>query len=466
MKDNALQVRILQTLQELRQYALQKGVEVALYYHEEDSYLMRFANSAISLNTNEHLIRLEITAYDGRKRASYELITDLEKVAEMKHGIDVAAEMVVHAQPLTYQPTIPLYGESFSDESAYDPELAELSNAEKLALFNAAVAGLETDEIKLSGVFSNGTNIVAMINTRSEHTQFFKTSDAQVTVVLAHSLLKWEVQSEQSAQQKSDLNPTLLHEELALLSHLYQTAPALQLPLGSYDIVFGPAATADLLSIMNWIGINGGMAKRGFSFLKEEQVGQKVFSSQFTLVDDPERQETFPFRRDYSGIPRSKKDLFADGVFKGFVWYQDDADEFGAQPTGHTVSHKSLVLQGGDKEVASLKDLVAMPREKDILYFPFLHYMNIVNPSKAVITGSSRFGALLLKAGGEVAIPFNVRLTQSLLDVFGEKVAWMARQSVVYNTSASYGSRNPTAMVVPAFVCVKDLEISHSNSSF
>ena len=30
-------------------------------YHEEDSYLMRFANSAISLNTNEHLIRLEIT---------------------------------------------------------------------------------------------------------------------------------------------------------------------------------------------------------------------------------------------------------------------------------------------------------------------------------------------------------------------------------------------------------------------
>ena len=57
---------------------------------------MRFANSAISLNTNEHLLRLEITAYQGRQRASYELITDLSKLDEMKQGVDIAAEM---AQP-------------------------------------------------------------------------------------------------------------------------------------------------------------------------------------------------------------------------------------------------------------------------------------------------------------------------------------------------------------------------------
>jgi hypothetical protein len=57
----AVKDRILQTLHELRAYALSKGVEAAFFYHEEDSHLMRFANSAISLNTNEHLIRLEIT---------------------------------------------------------------------------------------------------------------------------------------------------------------------------------------------------------------------------------------------------------------------------------------------------------------------------------------------------------------------------------------------------------------------
>ena len=85
------------------------------------------------------------------------------------------------------------------------------------------------------------------------------------------------------------------------------------------------------------------------------------------------------------------------------------------------------MLCGGDKEVSSLQELVNQPRQEDLLYIPFLHYMNIVNPTKGIITGSSRFGTLLLKKDGSVAIPYNVRLTQSLLDIFGDKVAWVSQ---------------------------------------
>jgi predicted Zn-dependent protease len=463
--------RILQTLRDLRAYAVQtytqaKGVEVILEYHEENSFLMRFANSAISLNTNEHLIRLEITAQAGKKRAGYELITDLSKLDEMKQGIDIAAEMVQHAQPLIYQPTVPAYAESFADESGCDAGLAQISNEEKLAYFNQAVAGLETDEIKLSGIFSNGVNTLAQITTRSEHTQYFKTSDAQVTAVLAHTGLKWEVTAEQSAQKKTDLKPELVQRDLAFLLEHYQHDSPQQLPLGKYDIVFGSAAITNLIRFMNWIGFNGGMMKRGYSFVNEEQVGKKVFSEAFTLTDDPTRLETYPFQRDFTGIPRKPFTIFEKGVFQGFTWYQDDADEFGAQPTGHTVPHKSLMLSPGSQPVASLEELVRLPREKDILYIPFLHYTNIVNPSKAIFTGSSRFGALLLKKDGSVVIPYNVRLTQSLLDIFGDRVAWFSQQPVVYNTSVSYGSRNPAAMIVPAFIRVNEVEISHSNASY
>jgi predicted Zn-dependent protease len=458
--------RIFQTLNDLRLYALKKGYEATFDYHEEDSYLMRFANSAISLNTNEHLVRLEVTAYSGRKRASYGLITDLNKTDELKQAVDTAAEMVQHAQPLNYDPTIPVYTESFSDETGYDAALATISNEEKLQYFNQAVKGLETEEIKLSGVFSNGKNTLAQMNTRSEHMQFFKTSDAQATVVLAHARLKWEVQAEQSAQKKSELDPAFLHQELSILAKHYWSDESMQLPLGSYDIVFGPAATADLVNFMNWIGFNGGLMKRGFSFLEEKQVNQKVFSEKFTLVDDPARMETYPFKRDLMGMPRKRFPIFEGGVFKGFTWFQDDADEFGAQPTGHTVYHKSLVLKGGDRDINTLEGLVEMPRDKDVLYIPFLHYMNIVNPTKAVVTASSRFGALLLRKDGSVAVPYNVRLTQSLLEIFGDKVAWLSRETVPYNTSSSYGGRNPTAMIVPKFVRVDDLEISHSNSSY
>ena len=458
--------RILRTLDKLRGYAQGKGYEIALLYHEEDSYLMRFANSAISLNTNEHLIRLSITAYSGRKRASYTLITDPDRIDAMEQGIDTAAGMVEHSQPLTYQPTVPELSETFVDERGYDETLARIGNEERLQYFNRAVHGLETEDLELSGIFSCGSNIIAVTNTRSKHSLYFRTSDAQTTVVLSHRTLKWEVIAEQSAQRLSELDPARLRRELSFLVERYQNDAPLQLPLGRYDIVFGPAATAELVMFMNWIGFDGGLMKRGYSFMSEELVGHKVLSGRFTLVDDPGRLETFPFKRDFTGIVRNPCPLFENGVFQGFVWSQDDADEFNVAPTGHTVSHKSLVLGGGEEQISTLEELVNSPRDKDMLYIPFLHYMNIVNPTKGIITASSRFGALLLKRDGSTAVPFNVRLTQSLLDIFGDRVAWRSRETMPYNTSQSYGERNPTAVIVPRFTRVNDLEISHSNPSY
>ena len=113
-----------------------------------------------------------------------------------------------------------------------------------------------------------------------------------------------------------------------------------------------------------------------------------------------------------------------------------------------------------------LEELLAMPRDEDILYIPYLHYMNIVNPSAGMITGSSRFGNLLLKKDGSVQVPYNVRITQTFEDLFGENVEWLAREQTVHNTSSSYGKRNPSAILLPRFMCVRGIEISHSNDSY
>jgi hypothetical protein len=230
MAANNHSTQILETLQALRKYALEKSASrklvIGLQYHEEDSNLMRFANSAISLNTNEHLIRINVEAFEDRKRASYELITDLSKLDEMKKGIDTVIELVAHAQPLTYQPSVPSYPDSFIDEGFYDPALAQITNADRLNYFNQVAAGLESDDVKLSGIFSNGSTINAMIWTTSENTQYFRHSDAQVTAVLASASQKWEVISEASAQQVSDLNAGCLNRDLAgLIGQLKGEAP-------------------------------------------------------------------------------------------------------------------------------------------------------------------------------------------------------------------------------------------------
>lgn len=458
--------RILGTLGELRDYARQQGCKAAFFYQEEDSHLLRFANSAMSLNTNEHLIRLTVTAYSGNKRTSYHLIADPSEREQMKRGIDAAAEMVEHSQPLTYQPTVPVLEETFVDETACDAALARMASSDRLDYVNKVVQDLETEDLRLSGIFSSGSNTTATTNTESEHTLYFRTSDAQVTIVLAHQQLKWEVIAEQSAQERSELDPGALRRELAFLVAHYQKDPSRQLPLGPYNIVFGPAATAELISMMNWIGFDGGLMKRGFSFLSEDDIARQVFSEKFNVVDDPGKRETFPYRRDFTGIPRTSFPIFERGMFQGFAWAQDDADEFGATPTGHTVAHKSLVLQGGTEEISTLEELINLPREQAILYIPFLHYMNVVNPSRGTITASSRFGALFLKEDGAVEVPFNVRLTLSLLDIFGHRMEWLSTATTPYNTSQSYGARNPTAVIVPKFIQVNDLEISHSNPSY
>ncbi|MGD8835448.1 MAG: metallopeptidase TldD-related protein, partial [Desulfobacteraceae bacterium] len=325
---------------------------------------------------------------------------------------------------------------------------------------------LETSDLTLSGIFSSGMNILAMTNTLSDHALFFKTSDAQVSAVLAHEKLKWEIIAEQSAQQVNDLDPAPLHRKLGFLKQLYENEKPCRLDPGCYDIVFGPAAIAALVEVMNWIVFDGGLMKRGFSFLDEEKIGKKVFSPKFSVMDDPGRRETFPLDRDMTGMARKPFALIDEGRFCGYTWSQDDADEFDRTPTGHTVPHTSLSVAGGDNPVDSLEGLAGRSREKEILYIPFLHYMNVVNPSKGIITASSRFGALLLKKDGDIALPFNVRLTRSLADIFGDKLEWLTRATVAYNTSGSYGARNPTAIVVPKFMKVNDLEISHSNSSF
>jgi len=269
---------VIDLLKELRDYALQKGIQAAIFYHEEDSFLMRFANSAISLNTNEHLVRLEITVYDGNRLATYSMIADPDKPEPMKKGIDIAAEMVQHAQPLSYSPTIPHYAQDVIDMRAFDPFLASLTNADRLDYFNQVAQGLESDEVKLSGIFSNGITTTAQICTTSEHSQYFACTDAQIEAVLAHQQLKWEVNAQQSAQAKADLAPERLHQNLALMLQHYQHDPALQLPEGKYTVIFGSAAVGDLLDFLVMVGPNGGAMKRGYSFLSEEKLGQRVFS--------------------------------------------------------------------------------------------------------------------------------------------------------------------------------------------
>lgn len=460
-KENAIKV-----LQELAAYARSKDAKAMFSWQSEDSRFVRYANSAVSLNTREILTKLEVTVYGDRKMASSSIMTDAEDLDSMKKAVDKAIEMIPFAAPLTYQPTISAIPETVISEVAYDPAVVAMSSDDVIAFVEEAVFGLETKDILLSGNITSGFTEQAFMSTESTEAVYWRATDIGITLVLASLKDKWEVNAEQFAGRVEDLDAGALHDRLSWLVKHYTTTPPVRVPEQSFTVVFGPAALATYVDYYVWIGFNGGAMKRGFAMLNSDDIGQKVLSDRFTLMEDPTLIETYPRPVDQYGRDRKPRPIFDRGVFQGFIWRQSDADEFGEKATGHDVTSLSVAMKGGDRKVNTIQELAALPRDCDILYIPYLHYTGLVNPTKGIVTGTSRFGPLWLKKDGSIAVPYNVRFTVSLKDLFGDNLCWVSEKTVPWGESSHYGSRNPGAAVVPMLACVDNINIELSNESF
>jgi predicted Zn-dependent protease len=417
------------------------------------------------LNTTEDALTFSVTARRGNALGGYEVTTDLTHLDALQRAILAADEIAQHAVPVAYARRFTPMQPLPDDDAAFDETLCALTPQAMLAFVQDATRGLLSATIQLSGMVSCGGVWQAAANTLSDTVLYHAASDANISVVLSHVTDKWELQATQSATSRHALDPAAVRTPLALLLEQYQHAPQLQLSPGQFPVVFGADALADLVQFCAHTGFSGGNCKRQLTFLKEAQIGQQVFADTLSITDDPTARATFPYAFDVHGIARRPFPLVTRGVFKAFMWSRDDADEFSAQETGHSVPNISFVVAPGTQRVATLAELLAMPRTADLLYIPHLHYMNVVNETEGIVTGCSRFGALLLRADGSIAVPFNLRITEKLQNLFGN-IGWLAATCTAINTSGTYGRRTATAVMTPAFTQVNNVSITHTNPSF
>lgn len=450
----------------LREYAIQKGVKARLSLHREDSHLVRLANGNVSLNTAEHITSLEVTAFDGPRSATSQRILDLSDTQALKATVDQAQAMLAHASPLSYTPTFPVIEKDSHHSARYDEALAYLSNEDILAYIQQSVSGLEDKDVTLGGSFSVGSTEEIVLSTTTPHAVSHRFSDAQVTLVLASEQDKWEINAEQSAEVLSDLNPQAMHARLAYLKDKYTACGAVRMPLGPQRVVFGPAAIAEYLGFLTRFGLSGWFMKQGRGIHTAEDIGKQVLSPLVTVTEGPENQGAFPLPVDRYGRARQQQAWYDAGVLTGFQYDQDTADEFGEQPTGHDLG-PSFALLPGDRPHTDMADLQTLAqREGDLLYVPYLHYTGVVSATQGLITGTSRFGALLFKQDGSIQVPYNVRFTEKLADIFGSKLQWLSRGQSVYNLSDTYGQRSPRALLVPSLMCCDGVKVEISNSSY
>jgi PmbA protein len=103
---------------------------------------------------------------------------------------------------------------------------------------------------------------------------------------------------------------------------------------GKYPVLFDPRVSNSLLG--HFAGaISGSSIARKTSFL-QEKLGDAVFASGVTIVDDPLRQRGLRSRPfDGEGVRVARKELVANGKLISWIAESASARQLGIEPTGH-----------------------------------------------------------------------------------------------------------------------------------
>lgn len=179
---------------------------------------------------------------------------------------------------------------------------------------------------------------------------------------------------------------------------------------GSYRVLLGPRAAADLMEGVAHLGFGAEEYLEGRSFLPELKT---VGNPDFCLQDDWRQTGGVPF--DFEGTTRTSPFLVERGIPGEPVTDLKTAKKLGLPNSGHSLppweGHGplplNLVLPGGED-----RDLLA--RLGTGLYIPRFHYLAVVNPKTATYTGTVR--DCFWVEEGKVKFPLlPLRFTESFL---------------------------------------------------
>jgi predicted Zn-dependent protease len=206
---------------------------------------------------------------------------------------------------------------------------------------------------------------------------------------------------------------------------------------GRYTVILEPAAGAEMLTMLAFMGLGATPFLEGRSFMSGK-VGEQLAGENITLRDDTYHPGMISLPFDFEGVPRQALPFFEQGVAKGVVYDSLTAHQAGGgqRSTGHALPAPNpygplplhLVLEpGGHTREAMIREV-----ERGILVTRF-HYVNIVHPKETIITGMTRDGTFLIEGGAVTRPVKNLRFTQNILEALRRVSALENVQRLVNN---------------------------------
>jgi predicted Zn-dependent protease len=187
---------------------------------------------------------------------------------------------------------------------------------------------------------------------------------------------------------------------------------------GTYRVVLGPEAVADIMDFLGYVGFSAKAYEEGRSFLSN-QLESQIMSEWVSIVDDGVSDHALGLPFDYEGMPKRRTLLIEDGVGIQPVTDSYWAEKSGFPNSGHALPAPNsfgplpmnLEMLPGD---ATLEELIG--RVDYGVYVTRFHYVNVEDPIPVTLTGMTRDGTFLIENGALTRPLKNLRFTQSAIE--------------------------------------------------
>jgi len=445
----------------VRARAAGRGINASFSLHCEKSHLMRIGNNSVSLNTSEHLTRLDIEVINGRRTGSHTQMGDVTSEEYVEKALQIAVAKAEVASEKDYQPLSVVLDAAVSENNQYDHALEHIDPAFKADAYQQIIDNVG-EEYNFSGSWSSGSMELFLTSTANEHTMHHYATDQDFNVVLKHPQKKWELRQWKSGWRLDHFDVEDVINGFRGLLPTYENHGGFKLEPGEYRVALGSAAIAEVILMACYTGFYGRSYEEKQGWTSKYKKGDKVLGSNITIIDEPSDDKTFRFGFDMMGKVRGHFPLVKDGILRDLMYDSMTAAKYGRELTPHTGGSSSIVMQPGSADPDLLAAVKGMGR---VIYIPALHYLNMPNPSQGIFTGSSRFNAVLIENGKVVSPIFSSRITDSFQNVFGN-VSLISSEAEPVNLSNTYGRRMPEAASMPSYIVSEKVKITDSADSF
>jgi len=398
------------------------------------SALTRFANSAIHQNVLENNAEVRVRVVLGKKTGVATFNTlDSTRLRELVDSAMAAARNQPENPDFTSLPgPEPVNRVNACDEAtAYcDPE------ARAEAVRAMCALSLER-QLSAAGALETGYHEYAVANSLGVFAYDTQSFSRLNTVVMSDSGSGY---AERNSVRFSDLDPEAVVREA--IDKAVRSRNPVGLPAGEYVTILEEYAVAEMMFYLAYMGFGALAVQEGRSFMNG-RFGQRIADPRVSVWDDARDLRGYPWSFDFEGVPKQRVDLIANGVANAVVYDSYTANREDKRSTGHALPApnsfgpfpSNLIMGTGDATKAQM--LASVDRGIWVTRF---HYVNIVHPTRTVLTGMTRDGTFLIENGEIVGPVKNFRFTQSVLDALSS-VRMIGRDSLLA------GSRSESSLV-------------------